>query len=194
MKKMLLGVSILSTLAFGASNPGDNGASASGQGAARVGVPMEVRVEILPKSGKLVLVDENNKLIDKLIFDHGKLVKGGAVTDSIVEKTVKLKRDDGAAFGGSGAYKVTFEAKDSSGTEVNMTNGLSLVGHGMTTDEKLNSKLKYRDGEIILAGTEKEVETKVQSIIEATVLNGTSVKEGLYIGSGTFEAKVENVG
>ena len=36
MKKMLLGVSILSTLAFGASNPGDNGASASGQGAARV--------------------------------------------------------------------------------------------------------------------------------------------------------------
>jgi hypothetical protein len=188
MKKMLLGVSILSTLAFGASNPGGDISSLP----ATVGVPMEVRVEVLPTSGKLVLVDENNKLIDKLIFDHGKLMKGGAVTDSTVEKTVKLKKADGSTFGS--AYKVTFEAKDSSGTEVNMTNGLSLVGHGMTTDEKLNSKLKYRDGEIILAGTEKEVETKVQSIIEATVLNGTSVKEGLYIGSGTFEAKVENVG
>lgn len=190
MKKMLLGVSILSTLAFGVSNPGDNGASASGQGAARVGVPMEVRVEILPASGKLVLVDENNKLIDKLIFDHGKLVKGGAVADSVVEKTVKLKRDDGAAFGD--AYKVTFEAKDSSATVINMTNKLALVGHGMTADKKLESKLKYRGGKITLAGTEKEVETKVQSIIEATALNNTSTEVGLYIGTGTFEAKVEN--
>ncbi len=194
MKKMLLGVSILSTLAFGVSNPGDNGASASGQGAARVGVPMEVRVEILPKSGKLVLVDENNKLIDKLIFDHGKLVKGGAVTDSIVEKTVKLKRDDGAAFGGSSAYKVTFEAKDSSGTKVNTSTALKLQPHGVSSGNAIDSNLKYRENEITLTGTETEVETKVQSIIEATVLNGTSVKEGLYIGSGTFEAKVENVG
>lgn len=190
MKKMLLGVSILSTLAFGVSNPGDDGTSANGKGEARVGVPMEVRVEILPASGKLVLVDENNKLIDKLIFDHGKLVKGGAVADSVVEKTVKLKRDDGAAFGD--AYKVTFEAKDSSATVINMTNKLALVGHGMTADKKLESKLKYRDGKITLAGTEKEVETKVQSIIEATALNNTSTEVGLYIGTGTFEAKVEN--
>lgn len=190
MKKMLLGVSILSTLAFGASNPGDDGTSANGKGEARVGVPMEVRVEILPASGKLVLVDENNKLIDKLIFDHGKLVKGGAVADSVVEKTVKLKRDDGAAFGD--AYKVTFEAKDSSATVINMTNKLALVGHGMTADKKLESKLKYRGGKITLAGTEKEVETKVQSIIEATALNNTSTEVGLYIGTGTFEAKVEN--
>ena len=190
MKKMFLGVSILSTLAFGVSNPGDDGTSANGKGEARVGVPMEVRVEILPASGKLVLVDENNKLIDKLIFDHGKLVKGGAVADSVVEKTVKLKRDDGAAFGD--AYKVTFEAKDSSATVINMTNKLALVGHGMTADKKLESKLKYRDGKITLAGTEKEVETKVQSIIEATALNNTSTEVGLYIGTGTFEAKVEN--
>lgn len=191
MKKMLLGVSILSTLAFGVSNPGDDGTSASGKGAANVGVPMEVRVEILPASGKLVLVDENNKLIDKLIFDHGKLVKGGAVADSVVEKTVKLKRDDGVAFGGSSSYKVTFEAKDSSGTKVNMANKLALLGHGMTADEKLDSKLKYREGEITLVGTEKEVETKVQSIIEATALNANSTKEGLYVGTGTFEAEVK---
>ena len=85
MKKMLLGVSILSTLAFGASNPGDSISQAT-SGTAAVGVPMEVRVEILPASDKLVLVDENNKLIDKLIFDHGKLVKGAAITDSTVEK------------------------------------------------------------------------------------------------------------
>lgn len=186
MKKMLLAVSILSTLAFGASNPGGEISSSL---PATVGVPMEVRVEVLPTSGKLVLVDENNKLIDKLIFDHGKLMKGGAVTDSTVEKTVKLKKADGSTFGS--AYKVTFKAKDSSGAVVKIANDLVLVGHGMTADEKLKSKLKYREGEITLVGTETEVETKVQSIIEATVLNGTSVKEGLYVGSGTFEAEVK---
>lgn len=63
----------------------------------------------------------------------------------------------------------------------------------MTADEKLKSKLKYREGEITLVGTETEVETKVQSIIEAIALNGSSIKEGLYVGTGTFEAKVENV-
>lgn len=183
MKKMLLGVSILSTLAFGASNPG-------GTVPGTVGVPMEVRVEILPTSGKLVLVDENNKLIDKLIFDHGKLVKGAAVTDSTVEKTVKLKKDNNGALG---SVKVTFEAKDSSGTKVNTSTALKLQPHGVSSGNAIDSNLKYRENEITLTGTETEVETKVQSIIEATVLNGTSVKEGLYIGSGTFEAKVENV-
>ena len=103
------------------------------------------------------------------------------------------QRDDGAAFGGSSAYKVTFEAKDSSGAVVKIANDLVLVGHGMTADEKLKSKLKYREGEITLVGTETEVETKVQSIIEAIALNGSSIKEGLYVGTGTFEAKVENV-
>lgn len=66
--------------------------------------------------------------------------------------------------------------------------------HGVSSGNAIDSNLKYRENEITLTGTETEVETKVQSIIEATVLNGTSVKEGLYIGSGTFEAKVENVG
>lgn len=187
MKKMLLGVSILSTLAFGASNPGGEISSLP----ATVGVPMEVRVEVLPTSGKLVLVDENNKLIDKLIFDHGKLVKGAAVTDSTVEKTVKLKKDNNEALG---SVKVTFEAKDSSGTKVNTSTALKLQPHGVSSGNAIDSNLKYRENQITLTGTEKEVETKVQSIIEATVLNGPSVKEGLYIGSGTFEAKVENVG
>lgn len=187
MKKMLLGVSILSTLAFGVSNPGDDISEAASSGA-KVGVPMEVRVEILPASDKLVLVDENNKLIDKLIFDHGKLVKGAAVADSTVEKTVKLKKADGSAFGS--AYKVTFKAKDSSGTQVNMTTALELQAHGVTGGGKIDSKLKYRENKIDLAGTETEVVTKVQSIIEATKLNAAEV--GLYIGSGTFEAEVTN--
>lgn len=191
MKKMLLGVSILSTLAFGVSNPGDDISEAVSSGA-KVGVPMEVRVEILPASDKLVLVDENNKLIDKLIFDHGKLVKGAAVTDSMVEKTVKLKKANGTPLGGSGVYKVTFKAKNSSGTQVNMTTALELQAHGVTGGGKIDSKLKYRENKIDLAGTETEVETKVQSIIEATTLNGGNVSEGLYIGSGTFEAEVTN--
>jgi len=183
MKKMLLGVSILSTLAFGASNPGDSISQAT-SGTAAVGVPMEVRVEILPASDKLVLVDENNKLIDKLIFDHGKLVKGAAITDS----TVKLKRADGQALGN---YKVTFKAKNSSGTQVNMTTPLKLEPHGVSSGNAIDSNLKYRENEITLTGTEIEIETKVQSIIAATNLNVAN--PGLYIGSGTFEAKVENV-
>ncbi|MCF2627012.1 hypothetical protein I6E36_02835 [Fusobacterium mortiferum] len=183
MKKMLLGVSILSTLAFGVSNPGGEISSLP----ATVGVPMEVRVEVLPTSGKLVLVDENNKLIDKLIFDHGKLVKGAAITDSTVEKTVKLKRADGQALGN---YKVTFKAKNSSGTPVNMATPLKLQAHGVSSGNAIDSNLKYRENEITLTGTEKEVETKVQSIIEATKLNAAEV--GLYIGSGTFEAEVTN--
>lgn len=148
---------------------------------------MEVRVEVLPTSGKLVLVDENNKLIDKLIFDHGKLVKGVAITDSTVEKTVKLKRADGQALGN---YKVTFKAKNSSGTPVNMATPLKLQAHGVNSGNAIDSNLKYRENEITLTGTEKEVETKVQSIIEATKLNAAEV--GLYIGSGTFEAEVTN--
>lgn len=183
MKKMLLGVSILSALAFGVSNPGGEISSLP----ATVGVPMEVRVEVLPTSGKLVLVDENNKLIDKLIFDHGKLVKGVAITDSTVEKTVKLKRADGQALGN---YKVTFKAKNSSGTPVNMATPLKLQAHGVNSGNAIDSNLKYRENEITLTGTEKEVETKVQSIIEATKLNAAEV--GLYIGSGTFEAEVTN--
>ena len=137
MKKMLLGVSILSTLAFGASNPGDSISQAT-SGTAAVGVPMEVRVEILPASDKLVLVDENNKLIDKLIFDHGKLVKGAAITDSTVEKIVKLKRADGQALGN---YKVTFKAKNSSGTQVNMTTPLKLEPHGVSSGNAIDSNL-----------------------------------------------------
>lgn len=191
MKKMLLGVSILSALAFGASNPGDD-ISVADSGVAKVGVPMEVRVEILPASEKLVLVDENNKLIDKLIFDHGRLVKGAAVADSIVEKTVKLKKANGSIFGSD--YKVTFKAKDSSETPVNMTTPLKLQAHGVTGGGEIESKLKYRENEITLTGTEIEVVTNIQSIIEATTLNGSSISEGLYIGSGTFEAEVESVG
>ena len=168
---MLLAVSILSTLAFGASNPGGEISSLP----ATVGVPMEVRVEVLPTSGKLVLVDENNKLIDKLIFDH--------------EKTVKLKKDDGSAFGSR--QKVTFEAKNSSGEKVNGTTALKLQAHGLVGGGEIDSNMKYRENQITLTGTEKEVETKVQSIIAATNLNVAN--PGLYIGSGTFEAKVENV-
>lgn len=187
MKKMLLGVSILSTLAFGASNPGDD-ISVAGSGTAKVGVPMEVRVEILPASEKLVLVDENNKLIDKLIFDHGKLVKGAAITDSTVEKTVKLKKVNGSAFGS--AYKVTFTAKNSSGEKVNTGTALKLEPHGVSSGNAIDSNLKYRENQITLDTSDTEVVTKVQSIIEATKLNAAEV--GLYIGSGTFEAEVTN--
>lgn len=90
-----------------------------------------------------------------------------------------------------GSVKVTFEAKDSSGTKVNTSTALKLQPHGVSSGNAIDSNLKYRENEITLTGTEIEIETKVQSIIAATNLNVAN--PGLYIGSGTFEAKVENV-
>lgn len=188
MKKIVLGLLALSAISFAASNPGDELPSAGGHDGS-VGVPMEVRVNILPQEGKLVLVDENNKLIDKLIFDHGDIIKGAAAADLKVEKTVKLRTDGKSGKDTFGAGTVTFLAKDAAGTNIKSGVDFLLNGHGAASGQTLKSKLVYRESVINLAGNEKEVETKVQSIIPATEINGAA-KEGLYIGSGTFEATV----
>ena len=74
MKKSLLAMIILSTAAFGA-NPGEKVPTQSGH-KGQVGVPMEVRVTVLPQGPQLVLLDENDILINKLTFDHGSMVAG----------------------------------------------------------------------------------------------------------------------
>lgn len=190
MKKLLMGLLALSAVSFAASNPGDNATTAASKAAAEVGVPMEVRVNLLPQEGRLVLVDENNKLIDKLIFDHGDIIMGAATTDSKIEKEVRLRRDDNQAFGG--AYKAQFTAKDAAGTKVASGNDFILNGHGAASGKQIKSKLVYRENEITTGSSDVEVMTKVQSIIPATELNDTSNKvAGLYVGTGTFEATMK---
>lgn len=194
MKKYLLcGLSALSAVSLAVSNPGDNAATANTKNKAEVGVPMEVRINILPKNGRLILVDENNVLIKKLVFDHGDIIMGGALADSRVEKEVKLTTDDKTAFGG---HKVQFLAKDSSGTVINAgsavgsnTNKFVLNGHGEASSEHLDSQLEYRQDEITTKATDTEVVTKVVSIIPATEINRVD-KSGLFVGNGTFEATV----
>lgn len=192
MKKLLIGLLALSAVSFAASNPGDNAESAK-KDPAGVGVPMEVRVNILPADGRLILVDENNKLIDKLVFDHGSIVSGMAQNDSMVEKTVKLKIENN----GSGAVKfgkghgVTFIAKNAAGETVKNGESFMLNGHGAASGSQLVSKLVYREDEITTKEDDTEYMTKVQSIIPATEINKADLKSGLYVGTGTFEATVK---
>ena len=191
MKKVLLGLFALSAMAMAASNPGMGQTEAqSNNNKAEVGVPMEVRVEILPEEKRLVLVDENNKLIDKLIFDHGKLVKGKAVSDSVIEKTVKVMVEDGSTFGQN--VKVTFKALQN-GAQVKEEHDFKLEGLGSASDQEIKSKLKYKEKEVKATSTATEVSTPVISTISAANLNGAQ-KVGLYIGQGTFEATVEKNG
>lgn len=184
MKKSLLAMIILSTAAFGA-NPGENVPAEKGN-KGEVGVPMEVRVTVLPQGPQLVLLDENDVLINKLTFDHGSMV-AGLSQKSTLEKEVRLARADGEAFGGEGTYTAKFEAKDLNGNPIagNADKNLSLNGHGAASGKTVDSTLNYRNDEIAVTAKDKMVMTKVTSIIDAIP---AGKEPGLYVGSGTFNA------
>lgn len=185
MKKSLLAMIILSTAALGA-NPGDNIPTQSNN-AGEVGVPMEVRVTVLPQGPQLVLLDENDVLINKLIFDHGSMV-AGLSQKSTLEKEVRLARADGKAFAdNSETYKAKFEAKDLNGNAIagNTDRNLVLNGHGAASGIGVESTLNYRTGDITVSATDKMIVTKITSTIDAIPSTQAS---GLYVGSGTFNA------
>lgn len=185
MKRVLFGLLAVTAVAFGA-NPGGSVPTTTGSSGS-AGVPLEVRVTVLPKGPQLVLVDENNVLIQKLSFDHGNMV-AGLSTESTLEKEVRLMRADGAAFAtnNSDTYKAKFEATDLNGNDIE-SNGKVLVlnGHGAASSEKIDSTLTFRTGDIPVAAADKMVTTKVQSTVPA--LSDTQAS-GLYVGSGTFKA------
>lgn len=185
MKKSLLLMLVLSSIAFGA-NPGEEVPSESGN-KGTVGVPMEVRVTVLPKGPQLVLLDENDILINKLTFDHGSMV-AGLSKKSILEKEVRLARADGKPFAKSvETYTAKFEAKDLNGNSISgdKDKNLSLNGHGAASGSKLESTLNYRTDDIDVSAKDKKVMTKVTSTIDVI---SEDQKAGLYIGSGTFNA------
>lgn len=185
MKKSLLAMIILSTAAFGA-NPGqDTPTESTHKG--EVGVPMEVRVTVLPQGPQLVLLDENDVLINKLVFDHGSMV-AGLSQKSTLEKEVRLARADGKPFGeNTRTYKAKFEAKDLNGNAIagDGSKNLTLNGHGAASGKTVDSTLNYRTDDITVSTTDKMVMTKVTSTIDAIPSSQTS---GLYVGSGTFNA------
>lgn len=185
MKKSLLAMLILSTAAFGA-NPGqDTPTESTHKG--EVGVPMEVRVTVLPQGPQLVLLDENDVLINKLVFDHGSMV-AGLSQKSTLEKEVRLARADGKPFGeNTRTYKAKFEAKDLNGNAIagNTDKNLVLNGHGAASGKTVDSTLNYRNDEIAVTAKDKMVMTKVTSIIDAIP---AGKEPGLYVGSGTFNA------
>ncbi len=185
MKKVLLGLFVLSAMAMAASNPGDDESTARPKGKAEAGVPMEVKVEILPEAEKLILVDENNKLIDKLVFDHGRIVKKGLTQDSKIEKTVKLTfAKQGTKFGTD--LSIQFSAVQG-GKRILETGEFVLNGLGSASEQTINSKLVYRENKI--PGEDKtEIVTPVVSVIAASEIN--TKESGLYTGQGTFEAIV----
>lgn len=185
MKRVLFGLLAVTAVSFGA-NPGGSVPATTGSSGS-VGVPLEVRVTVLPKGPQLVLVDENNVLIQKLSFDHGNMV-AGLSTESTLEKEVRLMRADGAAFAtnNTDTYTAKFEATDLNGNDIG-SNGKVLVlnGHGAASSEKIDSILTFRTGDIPVAAADKMVTTKVQSTVPALYDTQAS---GLYVGSGTFKA------
>ena len=185
MKKILLGLFALSAMAMAATNPGDDNAAAQPKKYGEVGVPMEVRVQILPADKRLILVDENNRKIETLKFDHGQLVKSTTTPNSVVEKTVKLMLEDGSELG---AHKVRFKAKKG-GTEI-VDGKFALAMYNSADGHELESELSYLKNLITTTQHQTEVETKVISTIKNAKI--ATANPGLYIGQGTFEAAISD--
>lgn len=183
MKKVLLGLLAVSAIAFGASNPGDNTpTTANAKGEA--GVPLQVKASVVPASSRLVLVDENNKVIDSLVFDHGNLVQNG---QSKLDKIVVLKRTDNNAFSATNDMTAKFVATNNGKDVVDGLNNFPLQG-ATDTSKVLNSELAYNTKDIPVIKGAKFVRTSVVS----KVVVPADQAEGLYIGNGTFTATLTN--
>ena len=199
MKKIfgVLSILALSSLCMGANgleptNPGNSMEAVTSSQTAVTGVPLEVRVNVIPEGPELCLVDETGSLIEKLEFDHGTKLKG-TLSKSQVDRLVVLKRTDGQPFQTeNGAdltkFKVKFEATSPSFDENTHVFKLSKLNSG-DTEKTIDTTLNYLDHEIAFEGSESSVRTLVTSVIPA----GTIVEDGLYVGIGTFTATVTGV-
>lgn len=185
MKKILLGLFALSAMAIGATNPGDDKAAAEAKNHkyGEVGVEMQVRAEILPAEDRLILVDENNRKIEKLEFDHKQLVKSPTTPDSVVKKTVKLMLESGNSLGNGYAK---FIAKQGGVDVSTKQNKFVLNKYNSIDSKQLESELTYLQSVVHTDEHMKEIETEVISTIRSEKI--ANADTGLYIGDGTFEA------
>ncbi|MGL5088481.1 MAG: hypothetical protein ACRC6Z_03370 [Cetobacterium sp.] len=110
MKKVLFGILALSMAAF-AANPGVPGTVPDTEVAS---VPVEVRAEIITAPTGLVITDEAGTVLDQLLLDHGRMIKGAATSDSVVEKIFKVQRyiAGTAAPIGAGTLNVQLDSAD----------------------------------------------------------------------------------
>ncbi|SJZ89618.1 hypothetical protein SAMN02745174_01869 [Cetobacterium ceti] len=185
MKKVLLGLLAVSAISFGASNSGDNNLEKT------TGVPVEVRANVIPKGARLVLVDGNDNIIDKLVFDHKNIIQGQT---HAMTQMVKVRRTDNGALFASGSKDgtVTFSAiptingKTATANDNNFPLYKDLGGK----EEELSSTLDFNNKPINI----DETGTKAQTMVTSTVIAKADQEEGLYIGTGTFTATLGEKG
>lgn len=205
MKKFLL-VSILAlglgTVAMGAGGSNqqmvDSMLTATAVGdTVGAGVPMEVRVNIVPKGPELVIVDENNNIYDTMVFDHGTKL-AGTLNRSVVERTAILKRTDNHPFSadGTGAvgtkkytgkFELVSNGNYNSATNILTLDKLSAVGDTASTKMTMDTEFNFIKHEREIKATDNQMRTLVQSVIPA----GTQAEPGMYIGTNTFKASLK---
>lgn len=179
MKKVLLGLLAVSAISFGASNSGDNNLE-------KTGVPVEVRANVIPKGARLVLVDGNDNIIDKLVFDHKNIIQGQT---HAMTQMVKVRRTDNGALFASGSKDgtVTFSAIPTINgkTATDKDNNFPLYKDLGGKEEELSSTLDFNKVAVI---AKDGTATNAQTMVTSTVIAKADQEEGLYIGTGTFTA------
>lgn len=198
MKKVLLGLFAISALAFGASNQQmvDSTLSAKNPGdEVGAGVPFEVRVNVVKKGPELVLTDENNNIYDVMVFDHGTKM-AGTLSRSVVENHVILQRTDGHAFSadeagdiGTTTYTGVFEVEQNNSYDPT-THILTLDKLGTNGEADENSTMPTEFNFITKENGIKATDNKMRTLVQSVIKAGTQADSGMYIGTGTFTAKL----
>ncbi|MHA5067253.1 hypothetical protein [Cetobacterium somerae] len=169
MKKVLFGIIALSMTAF-AVNPGTDSTAS---------VPVKVIAEIITAPTGLTITDEAGTVLDELVLDHGRIVKGNATGDSSVYKIFKVQRFDGTntpAVIGAGTLAVSLD-----GT----TTTLAKNGDA-SSESQLTSTLSLRGGQSYEESTDAsatEHVSRVFSTIAKTELLNDKLETGIHHNS-----------
>ena len=170
MKKVLFGIIALSMAAFAANpapTPGEDRVETAS-------VPVKVIAEIITAPTGLTITDEAGTVIDELLLDHGRIVKGAATSDSVAYKLFKVQRFDttGPVAIGAGTLNVKVDKPTT-----------TLKKNGTSTTSILPSTLALSGGATQVSSTEYNHTTsatdtehvgRVTSTIAQAQLDGTA--------------------
>lgn len=191
MKKVLFGIMALSTAAF-AVNPGVP--TTDGSGTETASVPVRVIAEIVKAPVGLTITDESGTALQELVIDHGQLVKGNVVGDSVAFKNFRVRRYD--ASGAMVALAPT--AATAPKLEVSLDNTKTILKKGGTSATSiLNSDLTLAGGTStpatngdphsyivnLTADTEQEHLGKVTSVIPNSDFTAPALEAGFHHNS-----------
>ncbi|UPO97548.1 hypothetical protein MKD34_01510 [Cetobacterium somerae] len=173
MKKVLFGIMALSIAAF-AANPGTD---------SEASVPVKVIAEIITAPTGLTITDEAGTVIDELLLDHGRIVKGAATSDSVAYKLFKVQRFDGTKPTkiGAGTLNVKLDeatttlAKNGTSTASTLTSALTLTGGATQVSSKEYTHTTGAD--------DTEHVGRVTSTIAKTELLKTGIETGIHHNS-----------